>query len=263
MRLSKEATMNKTVFISVVSHSQEEMVVENFSNFPKSLGSLDIKLCIMDNTGSQILKSFCDQNKLFYYHDGQKRGFGENHNKMFSLLELENDDIFIVCNPDVLIQADQLDGLLHKFMDSNCDIFSVKTYFDKEANYVDNPDKYYPGFFNFAYSLATNIRLHYGTDMNKKNPQWISGAFMVFKQEAYKKLNGFDEGYFMYCEDIDLCYRANKLGLEIGYNADYYIEHDTQMQSRRLFSPNMLWHVQSAVRFVVKNRFFNPLVIVK
>lgn len=255
--------MSKKVSISVVSHAQEKMVIENFSNFPKSFGSLEIKLSILDNTGSEILKRFCDQNELFYYHDGQKRGFGENHNKMFSLVNPQANDIFIVCNPDVLIQIDQLDGLLHKFIKLNCDMFSVKTFFNKDKNIIDNPDKYYPGFFNFAYSLATNTRLHYGSDMNKKNPQWISGAFMVFKQETYRKLNGFDEGYFMYCEDIDLCYRANKLGLEIVYNTDYYIEHDTRMQSRGLFSPNMLWHVQSAVRFVAKNRFFNPLVIVK
>ncbi len=255
--------MPKNVFISVVSHSQEDMVIENFSHFPKLSESFSIKLSIMDNTGSEILKRFCEQNEFFYHHDGQKRGFGANHNKMFSLLNPQDNDIFIICNPDVRIQQDQLEGLLQSFTNSNYDISSVKTYFDKKRNQVDNPDKYFPGFFNFAYSLATDKRLHYGSNLKTQNPQWISGAFMVFNQSVYRRLNGFDEEYFMYCEDIDLCYRAHKLSMKLGYSEDYYIEHDTQMASRGFFSPNMMWHIRSAVKFVIKNRFFNPLVIAK
>ncbi len=255
--------MSRNVFVSVISHAQEDMVIKNFDNFPKTCGIFDIKLSIMDNTGSKILKEFCKHNRLFYYHDGDIRGFGKNHNRMFSVLNPKYNDLFIVCNPDVLIQKDQLEGLLYSFVDSDSDIFSVKTYFDKEGNQVDNPDKHFPGFFNFALSLATDKRLHYGSNSGVRSPQWVSGAFMVFKQKVYQKLNGFDESYFMYCEDIDLCYRASKLGFKIGYNANFYIEHDTQMQSRELFSPSMKWHVKSAVKFIVKNRFFTPLVIAK
>ncbi len=255
--------MSRDVFISIVSHAQEDMIVENFSNFPKSTGSFNIKLSIIDNTGSDALKKFCEHNDLFYYHDGQRRGFGSNNNKMFSLVNPKEDDIFIVCNPDIIIQEDQLDGLLHSFAQKTDDIFFVKTYFDKETNYVDNPDKYFPGFLNFAISLASNKRFHYGTNENPAHPQWISGAFMVFRPDSYQKLNGFDESYFMYCEDIDLCHRATKMGMSLGYDDTYYIEHETQMDSRSLFSPSMRWHIESAVRYLVKNRRFNPLVIAK
>ena len=255
--------MSQEVFISVVSHAQEDMIIENFSNFPKTCGGFNINLSIIDNTGSNALKQFCDQSNLFYYSDGKTRGFGKNNNKMFSLLKPKDDDIFIVCNPDVIIKKDQLDGLLHSFNESDYDIFTVKTYFDKEVDYIDNPDKYFPGFLNFAYSLATDKRLHYGSNENVKNPKWISGAFMVFNPASYRKLNGFDESYFMYCEDIDLCFRANKLNMKLGYDANYYIEHNTQMQSRDLFSDSMKWHIKSAVKFIYKNKFYNPLVIIK
>ncbi len=255
--------MNKDVFISIVSHAQEDMIVENFRNFPKKLGSFNVILSIMDNTGSDALKKFCEYNEHFYYHDEHRRGFGANNNKMFSLVNPKDDDIFIVCNPDIIIQEEQLWGLLHSFSEKTCDIYNVKTYFDKKIDYIDNPDKYFPGFLNFAVSLASDKRLHYGTNENVKNPEWISGAFMVFRPKAYRKLKGFDENYFMYCEDIDLCCRALKMGLIIEYDNDFYIEHETQMDSRSLLSPSMRWHMESAVRFVIKNRRFNPLVIVK
>jgi len=255
--------MSKDVYISIVSHKQEKMVIENFSNISKSLGIFNIKLAIIDNTGSRTLERFCKDKDFFYYWDGQSRGFGENHNKLFSIVAPKEDDIFIICNPDIIIQNDQLEGLLHSFLKSQCELFNVKIYFDKDANYVDNPDKYFPGFLNFVVSFATNSRLHYGKNESIKNPQWISGAFMVIKPDAYRKLNGFDESYFMYCEDIDLCFRANKLGMCIEYDNNYYIEHDTQMDSRKLFSSSMTWHMKSAVKFVIKNKIFNPLVIAK
>jgi GT2 family glycosyltransferase len=255
--------MKKNVFISIVSHEQEYMIIENFINFPKSFDLFDIKLSFIDNTGSPILKSFCDENNHFYYHDGETRGFGSNHNKMFALLNPMDDDIFIVCNPDIVIQKDQLDSLLKSFVKKSCDIFSVKIYFDKSKDYMDNPDKYIPRFLNFAYSLATDKRLHYGENYDVVRPQWISGAFMVFYPKAYKVLGGFDEDYFMYCEDIDICLRANKIGLDIVHDHNCYIEHDTQMDSRSLFSPSMIWHMKSAVKFLVKNRLFKPITIAR
>ena len=49
----------------------------------------------------------------------------------------------------------------------------------------------------------------------------VSGSFMVMSREAYKAIGGFDEQFFMYGEDIDLCYRTQKGGFKV-----YYYERD-------------------------------------
>ncbi|MGE5496732.1 MAG: glycosyltransferase, partial [Syntrophothermus sp.] len=51
----------------------------------------------------------------------------------------------------------------------------------------------------------------------------ISGAFMLLKREVYEKVGGFDPQFFMYGEDLDLCYRIQKAGFKV-----YYF-HDTQI----------------------------------
>lgn len=51
----------------------------------------------------------------------------------------------------------------------------------------------------------------------------ISGAFMMFKREVYEKTGGLDETFFMYGEDLDLCYRVNKAGYKV-----YYV-HSTEI----------------------------------
>jgi len=51
----------------------------------------------------------------------------------------------------------------------------------------------------------------------------ISGAFMMIRREVYEKIGGLDETFFMYGEDLDLCYRVNKAGYKV-----YYV-HSTEI----------------------------------
>ena len=58
-----------------------------------------------------------------------------------------------------------------------------------------------------------------------KEVDWITGAFILARAEALNKIGGFDEGYFMYTEDVDLCYRIKKLGWKIWYLPNWSIIH--------------------------------------
>ena len=60
-------------------------------------------------------------------------------------------------------------------------------------------------------SLLDHYEMH---DVNPAQPKWdppvISGAFMVFRTDVFKRLGGFDEGYFLYFEDFDISIRAQR-----------------------------------------------------
>ena len=251
--------MSKTLYISVVSHNQQDLIKQNFSSFVKQIDQFKIELAILDNTGSKELKEFCKKEQLFYFHDGKQRGFGSNHNRLFSLLSPKDEDIFLVCNPDIIVEPIQLQGMLNIFENENHEIYAPTIYFDTDKTIKDNPDKNFPGLLNFAISVATGKRLHYGTRINTKSPNWISGAFMLFRAKTFRELNGFDEDYFMYCEDLDICYRAKKNHKVIFNDNRFYVIHNAQMQSRRLLSKNMLWHSISAIKFLTKNQHYKLL----
>ncbi len=255
--------MATRVYISVISHNQQDLIQRYYHNFPKQLGDFDIQLSILDNTGSQALRDYCRKEGYYYYHDGKQRGFGANHNLMFRQLQVSDNDIFIIANPDLMIEKVQLAGMLERFVRSGADLFTVKIYLDKEQGILDYPDRYFPGILNFPISILTGRRLHYGSREELDNPEWVSGSFIVFQPSAFRKLNGFDEGYYMYCEDIDLCYRARRMGMKLLMDPEFYIEHDTRMHSRKIFSRNFYWHVASTIRYIVKNRIFKPIVIAK
>ncbi|MDD2635212.1 MAG: glycosyltransferase [Bacteroidales bacterium] len=54
---------------------------------------------------------------------------------------------------------------------------------------------------------------------------WVTGAFMICAKNIFNSVNGFDDDYFMYSEDVDLCYRLNKLGYKHYLNTDAVISH--------------------------------------
>jgi N-acetylglucosaminyl-diphospho-decaprenol L-rhamnosyltransferase len=57
-------------------------------------------------------------------------------------------------------------------------------------------------------------------------PDWLSGACLMIRRELLQDLGGFDEAFFMYCEDIDLCRRARDAGFQIEYVADAVATHE-------------------------------------
>ena len=58
------------------------------------------------------------------------------------------------------------------------------------------------------------------------NPDWVSGACVLLRRDALVQLDGLDEGFFMYSEDIDLCRRLRAAGYELLYEPAALVEHE-------------------------------------
>jgi N-acetylglucosaminyl-diphospho-decaprenol L-rhamnosyltransferase len=58
------------------------------------------------------------------------------------------------------------------------------------------------------------------------SPEWISGACMLVRRELLEQLDGLDEGFFMYCEDKDLCRRIRKAGYDVRYEPEAVARHE-------------------------------------
>jgi N-acetylglucosaminyl-diphospho-decaprenol L-rhamnosyltransferase len=56
-------------------------------------------------------------------------------------------------------------------------------------------------------------------------PDWVSGACMMLRRRDLEQLGGFDESFFLYCEDTDLCRRVRNIGLEVRYEPRAVVVH--------------------------------------
>ena len=100
-------------------------------------------------------------------------------------------------------------------------------------------------------------RAHYQLDQRPISPaetEWMLGAFLLLRREMLAELGGFDEGYRLYGEDIDLCYRAARAGWERWYVPQAVVTHVHAAETDRTFlTRRTLWHWRSIARFVRKH----------
>jgi N-acetylglucosaminyl-diphospho-decaprenol L-rhamnosyltransferase len=83
---------------------------------------------------------------------------------------------------------------------------------------------------------------------------WMLAAFLLLRREMLDELGGFDEGYRLYGEDIDLCYRAAQAGWERWYVPQATVRHThAAVTDRRFLTRQTLWHWRSIARFVRKH----------
>jgi hypothetical protein len=94
-------------------------------------------------------------------------------------------------------------------------------------------------------------------DMNYNKTQkvdWIMGACILMKKEVFQKLGGFDEDFFLYVEDLDLCYRLKKiLNLNVYYLQDAIFIHFHEVSTKKLWLQSLIQHHFSLYRFFKKH----------
>lgn len=81
---------------------------------------------------------------------------------------------------------------------------------------------------------------------------WVVGAFLLLRRRALAAIGGFDERYFLYFEDVDVCVRLRDDGWRVVYDPEVVLRHEHQAASRGgLHSPAARHHMQSALRFFI------------
>jgi GT2 family glycosyltransferase len=80
------------------------------------------------------------------------------------------------------------------------------------------------------------------------HPDWVAGMFMLFRREAYQSIGGFDERYFLYYEDVDICWRLRRAGLDVAQATTVDVTHAARRDSHRRIS-YLSHHVRGMSRF--------------
>ena len=98
---------------------------------------------------------------------------------------------------------------------------------------------------------------HYLLEDRPREPvqaDWMLAAFLLLRREMLDELGGFDAGFRLYGEDIDLCYRAAKAGWERWYVPQAVVAHaHDAVTDRRFLTRRTLWHWRGIMRFVRKH----------
>lgn len=89
---------------------------------------------------------------------------------------------------------------------------------------------------------------------------WLAGACMMLRREMVERIGGLDEGYFMYIEDVDLCYRAHHAGYEVVYFPSVAVTHHIGKSTETMPNRSIVqWH-RSMWRYYRKHMRGNLLL---
>ena len=225
-----------TISVIIVNYNVKEYLAQLLLSLERALQTISHEIIIVDNhsiDGSvQFLK---DKNfKVRIIENDENLGFGRANNQA---LKICKGKYVVLINPDTVVQEDTFSRMIDFFDNTpdasvaTCKIIDPAGNFSVDCRHsIPTPSvalwkvlglsKLFPksrifGQYNMTYLNSDQI---YSIPA-------ISGSFMMMKKEVLDQVGLFDEQFFMYCEDIDLCHRITQAGFKIYYFPETQIIH--------------------------------------
>ena len=237
--------------ISIVSHAQMHLVLPLLQDLDAIHHTNPVHVVLTLNTPEDLLCSPADFAFTFQVlNNTRPLGFGANHNQAFKQAQ---GDYFCVLNPDIRITQNPFPALLKACADASMGLAAPCIH--SPSGQLEDSARKFPTPWRIAHRVLTRRRARdYVPPQSAFHPDWVGGMFMLLPATHYRRLGGFDEKFFLYYEDVDLCARIRLADLDIVQLPLPGVVHDAQRASHR--DPKYLrWHVGSMLRFFCSRVF--------
>ncbi len=220
--------------IVIVNYNVKEFLQNLLHSIEKASSNISKEIIIVDNASDdgsvELIREKFPEVKLIV--NNKNLGFGKANNQA---LEIAKGKFILMINPDTLVREDTFNKMI--------EFFNSHPEAGLAGCKIMNPDgtlqlacrRSFPGPWT-SFTKVTGLshlfpksklfaryNLTYLDENKTYEVDAISGSFMMMRKEVYDKVGGFDEQFFMYGEDLDLCYRIQQSGYKV-----YYV-HTTQI----------------------------------
>lgn len=235
---------DRLVSISIVSHRHGALVHDLLRDIERCCTEVEVLLTV--NVEEAL--SFDSTNFAFplqIIRNAKAKGFGANHNAAFARAEGK---YFCVLNPDIRLNTNPFPFLIGALADEKVGVAAPRI--ANPSGETEDSARRFPTLWVIARKALTGAQHHdYEVTNAPLRPEWVAGMFMLFRSEVFRRLGGFDERYFMYYEDADLCARLRRLGHDVRLVPSARVVHHARRTSHR--NPRyLLWHLASMLRFL-------------
>ncbi|WP_223558463.1 glycosyltransferase family 2 protein [Chryseobacterium lathyri] len=211
--------------IIIVNYNVTRLLRNCLLSVQKYTEGEDYEVIVIDNASTDtswgdLIPEFP---KVHFISSEHNEGFAVANNKA---IKTAAGEYVLLLNPDTELEGYYMKDILD-FADSKLDFgcLGIRMH-DAEGNFLPESKRSVPDMFNSFEKLFTNFKRsnsksYYRSDIDETavaEADVVTGAFLLIRKEVYEKIGGLDETYFMYGEDIDLCYTL----LRNGYKNYYY-----------------------------------------
>jgi N-acetylglucosaminyl-diphospho-decaprenol L-rhamnosyltransferase len=222
--------------VSVVSHGHGDMVKRLLAQLCSTHGGQIDHCIVTHNLPADPIQAPAGGwpfrfTELF---NTEPAGFGANHNRAFTQCSSE---FFCVLNPDVELTTSETWTALVRQAEKPGTGLAYPLLLNADGSRQDNERE--------TVTPAALLGRHL-LNRRWKRIDWVSAAFWLVPANVYQRMGGFDEGFFMYCEDTDFCLRLRLGGWELR-RAEVSVVHHAMRHSRKP-GRHLAWHVRSLLR---------------
>ncbi len=252
--------------ITVVNYNQKYFPRICVEALKKSKTDFKFEIIFCDNDSHDesldYLKDAAGRGDIKLVQPGRNLGYGSGHN---FAAKAAHGKYILILNTDITVEEDTLQKLVDYLdkheevgmvgpkllyhngeVQKSCrrnfsfvDLFIKRTFLRKIWPFKKRYEKYIMGDFNHDKTQEVDL---------------ITGAFMVMPMEVFKKIGGFDERYFLFMEDFDLCRKTHLAGYKVVYYPEAAAMHYHKRLSegsflKLLFNKISWWHLASAIKY--------------
>lgn len=225
--------------IIIVNYCTYELTKQTIQSVINTITGCDYEIIVVDNAScdgslERLTDDFKQYSNVLFISNDNNDGFAVANNIAF---KESVGDYILLLNSDVIVKENTIDESL-KFIKNNekigilgCKVSLPDGTLDKACR------RSFPTFEVSFYRMTGLSKLfpkskrfnQYNLSYLDENEMYpvdcVVGAFMLIKSALYEQCGGLDESYFMYGEDIDLCYKVKEMGYDVYYYGKYEIIH--------------------------------------
>lgn len=246
--------------LSTVSHGHNDGVIALAEDLRLIMGDVPYQLIVTINDGN-VDHRILELSKHAYVKlivNKVKRGFGANHN--YALKSATGNWVAII-DAELRMRLDPFSTIMQCFNTYESVGLIAPTVFDENGYIEDNARKLVTPFTLLRRHIL--LRKHASRSLLKtREVDWVAGLFMSMPRDLFNSLGGFDERYFLYCEDVDLSLRVWLRGYKVLQVPMSGVCHQARRASRSE-QTHFGWHLQSLLRLWTSRAFYSFLLFLR
>lgn len=257
--------------IIVVNYNVKEFLLNMLDSVQKATKSINAETIVVDNASDdgsvEAIKEKFPSVKLIV--NEKNVGFGAANN--IAMMHASG-KYFLLINPDTIVREDTFTKMISFFENNSETGIAGCKVLNADGSLQLACRRGFPGpwtSFTKVMGLSTlfpNSRMfaRYNLTYLDENKTYevdaVSGAFMMMRKEVYDKIGGFDQEFFMYGEDLDLCYRTQKAGSKVFYvHSTEIIHYKGESTKRSSMDETKVFY--DAMHLFVKKHFSSSFLV--
>jgi N-acetylglucosaminyl-diphospho-decaprenol L-rhamnosyltransferase len=240
------------VTVSIVSGGSPQLLADCLDTLPRAAPGLSLDVAVVDNAiGGPLDGLAAAHADVRWIRSDQRRGFAANHNLAVAG---SNARYLFVLNDDTVLGPSCIERLA-AFLGRNPAVGCV----GPRLVYGDGRRQasafHFPTPARLALTALTLERAGWVmSDRDRpRRVDWVHGAAMFLRADAFRAAGGFDERFYMYLEDVDLCRRLADLGWKSAFLPDAWLTHLENASTSDVPERRIYQHARSRILYARKH----------